>query len=409
MTRRGSVGLVCFGLGWIVGFLPGELPAVQDTFALQRQRLVEDIILPGGIKDPRVVEAIRQTPRHEFVDAAHRQAAYADMALPIGEGQTISSPYIVAVMTEVLDPQPTDRVLEIGTGSGYQAAVLAPLVDQVYTIEIVESLGRQAERVLKRLGYDNVHVRLGDGFKGWPEAAPFDKIIVTCSPEDVPTPLVEQLAEGGLMVIPVGERYQQTLTLMRKKDGELQRQALRPTLFVPMTGRAEAERQVVIDPRYPALVNGDFEEPAEDPEQPPGWYYGRGIRLTEDDRGPSGRTVAEFSNSVTGQPTLLIQGLALDGRHVRRVRLSGHVWMENVQPGKLADELPMIGLQILDEKRQRIAHYWLGPWQGSNRWRKETRILAVPGEAREALLSIGLFGATGTVRFDALSIEALGR
>jgi protein-L-isoaspartate(D-aspartate) O-methyltransferase len=401
--------LVCFGVGWIIGSLPGELPALQDAFALQRQRLVEDIILPGGIKDPRVVEAIRQTPRHEFVGPAHRQAAYADMALPIGEGQTISSPYIVAVMTEVLDPQPTDRVLEIGTGSGYQAAVLAPLVDQVYTIEIVESLGRQAERVLKRLGYDNVHVRLGDGFKGWPEAAPFDKIIVTCSPEDVPTPLVEQLAEGGLMVIPVGERYQQTLTLMRKKDGQLHRQALRPTLFVPMTGRAEEERQVFIDPRYPALVNGDFEEPAEDPEQPPGWYYGRGVRLTRDDLAPSGRTVAEISNAVTGQPSLLIQGLALDGRHVRRVRLAGHVWMENVQPGKQVDELPMIGLQILDEKRQRIAHYWLGPWQGSSRWRKETRILAVPGEAREALLSIGLFGATGTVRFDGLSIEALGR
>lgn len=409
MTRRGSAWLVYLSVGAILGVLDGELSAQQDTFAMQRQRLVEDIILPGGIKDPRVVEAIRQTPRHEFVDPAHRQAAYADMALPIGEGQTISSPYIVAVMTEVLDPQPTDRVLEIGTGSGYQAAVLAPLVDQVYTIEIVESLGRQADRVLKRLGYENVHVRLGDGFKGWPEAAPFDKIIVTCSPEDVPMPLVEQLAEGGLMVIPVGERYQQTLTLMRKQDGQLQRQALRPTLFVPMTGRAEEERQVLIDPRYPALVNGDFEEPADDPSQPPGWYYGRGVRLTQDEHAPAGGTVAEISNTVTGQPALLIQGLALDGRHVRRVRLSGHVWLENVQPGKLADELPMIGLQILDEKRQRIAHYWLGPWQGSSRWRKETRVLAVPSEAREALLSIGLFGATGTIRFDALSIEALGR
>ncbi len=143
------------------------------------------------------------------------------MALPIGDSQTISSPFIVALMTAALDPQPTDKVLEIGTGSGYQAAVLSPLVEHVYSIEIVEELGQTAKRTLSRLDYKNVSTRIGDGFLGWPNAAPFDKIIVTCSPESVPRPLIEQLREGGQMIIPVGERYQQTLYRMTKKDGEL--------------------------------------------------------------------------------------------------------------------------------------------------------------------------------------------
>ena len=140
------------------------------------------------------------------------------MALPIGEQQTISPPFIVAYMTQEIDPQPTDRVLEIGTGSGYQAAMLSPLVKEVYTIEIVEPLGKRAARTLKRLGYKNVFAKVGDGYLGWPEAAPFDKIIVTCSPEKVPQPLVDQLKDGGLMIVPVGERYQQNLYLFRKHE-----------------------------------------------------------------------------------------------------------------------------------------------------------------------------------------------
>ncbi|MFN7628600.1 MAG: protein-L-isoaspartate O-methyltransferase, partial [Pirellula sp.] len=152
-----------------------------------------------------------------------------DIAIAIGESQTISSPYIVALMTEALQPKPTDKVLEIGTGSGYQAAVLSPLVKDVYTIEIVEDLGERTTALLDELGYSNVHCLIGDGFKGWKEHAPFDKIIVTCSPANVPEPLREQLKEGGLMVIPVGERYQQMLYLMRKKDGKLEKEALTPT------------------------------------------------------------------------------------------------------------------------------------------------------------------------------------
>ena len=192
------------------------------------------------------------------------------------------SPFIVAYMTESLDPLPTDKVLEIGTGSGYQAAVLSPLVKEVYSIEIVESLGKQASKVLKQLDYENVFTKIGDGYLGWEEHAPFDKIIVTCSPEDIPRPLVEQLKEGGLMVVPMGERHQQTLYLMEKQNGEMVRKSLRPTLFVPMTGKAEDQRRVLPDPTNPQLLNGDFEEGLDEEGFVKGWYYQRELDWVED-------------------------------------------------------------------------------------------------------------------------------
>ncbi len=180
-----------------------------------------DAICGGGRRKKltRVTSNARDA-RHEFIPRSQRDKAYFDMALPIGDAQTISSPFIVAWMTEAIDPQPTDKVLEIGTGSGYQAAVLSSLAAEVYSIEIVRPLGEKAAEVLEDLGYKNVHVRVGDGFQGWPEHAPFDKIIVTCSPESVPQPLIDQLREGGQMIIPVGQRYQQTLYLLTKQDGK---------------------------------------------------------------------------------------------------------------------------------------------------------------------------------------------
>ena len=193
----------------------------------------------GGITDERVLDAMKRVPRHEFVPEDMRDRAYEDRPLPIGEGQTISQPYVVAFMTEKLDPQPEDRVLEIGTGSGYQAAVLAELVKEVYTIEIVPKLARKAARDLERLGYQNIHTRTGDGYQGWPEAAPFEAVIVTCAPEDVPEPLVGQVKDGGRMIIPVGPAGDQKLILLRKLGGRLQQDAVLPVRFVPMTGEAE--------------------------------------------------------------------------------------------------------------------------------------------------------------------------
>lgn len=221
----------------------GADPALvnADDRVKERQRMVETQLKPQerGIKHKGVLRAMAEVPRHEFVPLESRAEAYEDRPLPIGYDQTISQPYIVAFMTEALDPKPADRVLEIGTGSGYQAAVMAKLVREVYTIEIVEPLGRRAQADLQRLGFTNVHVRVGDGYAGWPEQAPFDTIIVTCAPGKVPKPLTEQLKEGGRMIIPVGAPGSQKLLLIRKEAGQLKEKRAMDVRFVPMTGQAQ--------------------------------------------------------------------------------------------------------------------------------------------------------------------------
>jgi protein-L-isoaspartate(D-aspartate) O-methyltransferase len=213
----------------------------EDPFAPARRHMVTDQLSGRGrgITNARVLAAMGKAPRHEFIPDGLRSRAYQDCALPIGYGQTISQPYIVAFMTEQLQPRRSDRILEIGTGSGYQAAVLAELVHQVYTIEIVEPLGKRAAADLQRLGYTNVFVRTGDGYKGWRDAAPFDAIIVTCAPENVPAPLVEQLKDGGRLIIPVGPPLNQQLVLLRKQNNQLERQNVLSVRFVPMTGQAQ--------------------------------------------------------------------------------------------------------------------------------------------------------------------------
>ena len=215
-----------------------KAPPVSD-FAAQRQLMVQQQLMTRGINDARVLAAMAKVPREEFVTPESRAASYEDGPLPIGYGQTISQPYIVAFMTEQLRPKPSDRVLEVGTGSGYQAAILAELVSEVYSIEIVEPLAKNAEAALQRLGYKNVHVKAGDGYKGWPEAGPFDAIIVTCAPDKIPQPLVDQLKDDGRMVIPVGDRFAQQLYLLEKKNGQLKQSATLPVRFVPMTGEGQ--------------------------------------------------------------------------------------------------------------------------------------------------------------------------
>lgn len=221
------------------GDRPGEnsTPPPQGERAAERAALV-DTLRAHGIRSERVLAAMRSVPRHRFVPADQERHAYEDRALPIGFSQTISQPYVVAFMTESLELDGDERVLEVGTGSGYQAAVLAELAQEVYTIEIVEPLGRRAAAILHELGYEEVRTRIGDGYRGWPEAAPFDAIIVTAAPERVPEPLVEQLAPGGRMVIPVG-RSEQELLLLEKTPEGVTRRAILPVSFVPMTGEVQ--------------------------------------------------------------------------------------------------------------------------------------------------------------------------
>jgi protein-L-isoaspartate(D-aspartate) O-methyltransferase len=216
----------------------GQTTAPPSDFAAERQRMVQQQLMSRGIHDERVLAAMSKVPREEFVPADERAAAYTDNPLPIGYDQTISQPYIVGFMTEQLHPKPSDRVLEIGTGSGYQAAILAELVAEVYTIEIAEPLARNAEATLVRLGYKNVRMKVGDGYKGWPENAPFDAVIVTCAPDRVPKPLTDQLKDGGHMIIPVGNRFAQELYLLEKKNDQLKESAVLPVRFVPMAGEA---------------------------------------------------------------------------------------------------------------------------------------------------------------------------
>ncbi len=228
--------------------LPPQLPAPPSPKAQQtepdyeqmRAKMVKQLQGQGMVQSQAAIAAMKATRRHLFVPQEVRHLAYYDTPLPIGEDQTISAPGVVAKMTELLDPQAEDIVLEVGTGSGYQAAVLAHLVKHVYTIEILAPLAESAEKRLKELEYDNVTVRCGDGYQGWPEYAPFDGIIVTCAPEDIPQPLQKQLAEGGRMVIPVGPEYGvQNLYLLEKHEGTISQSAVLPVRFVPMTGEAE--------------------------------------------------------------------------------------------------------------------------------------------------------------------------
>jgi len=217
-------------------------PSSGTDWADLRERMVRQQIETRGVKDDQVLKAMRSVPRHRFVPDDYREAAYQDSPLPIGEGQTISQPYIVALMSELLEVGPGDKVLEIGTGSGYQAAVLAAMGVEVFTVEIRERLCDRARETLAALEYDSVHVRCGDGYRGWPEEAPFAGIIVTAAPERIPEPLVEQLAEGARMVIPLGDFYQQ-LMVIKKTDAGVDERSVIPVRFVPMTGEIEQQGQ----------------------------------------------------------------------------------------------------------------------------------------------------------------------
>jgi protein-L-isoaspartate(D-aspartate) O-methyltransferase len=212
-----------------------------DRTVRARNQMVKVHLEERGIKNPRVLDAFRTVPRHLFLPRGSQRLAYDDESINIGEGQTITPPYDVAFMTEVLEPKSTDKVYEVGTGSGYQSAILSRLVKDVYSVEIHEPLSKRATQVHKDLAYKNIHTRVGDGYAGWPDAAPFDAIIVTCAPQKLPQPLFDQLKEGGRMVIPLGDRFHQIVHLVIKKDGKRIDRELKPTLFVPMTGRALEE------------------------------------------------------------------------------------------------------------------------------------------------------------------------
>lgn len=225
---------------FLVGFQALQnksLLTYQDDYKIQREEMVITQIKNRGISDSRILNAFRVVERHKFVPPEYREFAYSDHPLPIKEGQTISQPYIVAFMTDALELGKKDKVLEIGTGSGYQAAILSQICDTIYSVEIFETLANDAATLFNNLGYNNIKVKTSDGYQGWPEHAPFDAIIVTCSPTQVPKPLIQQLAEGGRIIIPVGKSTIQNMVLLQKKNGKVQESKILPVRFVPMINK----------------------------------------------------------------------------------------------------------------------------------------------------------------------------
>ncbi|HEY3967418.1 MAG TPA: protein-L-isoaspartate(D-aspartate) O-methyltransferase [Planctomycetaceae bacterium] len=398
--------LAVAGLAWLAGVSISTARAEPfDPFAALRNQMVNEAIVREGVRHPAVVKAMRTIPRHKFIGPKNSTSrAYIDEALPIGHRQTISPPFIVAYMTESLDPQPDDRVLEIGTGSGYQAAVLSAIVKDVFTIEIVESLGKNAAKILK--DYPNVHTRIGDGYAGWPEEAPFDKIIVTCSPESVPQPLVDQLREGGRMIVPLGERYEQVFYLFEKSNGRLIKKRLLPALFVPMTGEAELNRVVQPDPKHPEIHNGSFEIDNDGDGHPLGWHYQRQM-LLKTGNAPAGQRYVLFANSEPGRNSQMLQAIPVDGRQVAEIKVSLTVKADRIQPSDDGDTAGLL-VRFYDSDRGSIKEdlsHALGPWQGSFGWRPVAKTITVPSKAREAIFFLGLGGAVGELSVDDIRIQ----
>jgi protein-L-isoaspartate(D-aspartate) O-methyltransferase len=377
-----------------------------DAYRRARLKMVEEKIVQAGVRNEVVLEAIRQVPRHLFVQPKFESAAYDEVIIDIGHKQTLSTAYIVAYMTEAIDPQPNDRVLEIGTGSGYQAAVLAKLVKDVYTIEIVEPLGREAAARLDKLGFKNVHVRVGDGYQGWSEHAPFDKVIVTCSPESVPEPLFEQLREGGKIIVPLGERYHQAFYLVEKRNGKPVRTKLLPTLFVPMTGKAEMERKTHTSTSRPRVVNGGFE--TNNDGVPDAWFYVRQATL-EHAKAPEGKSFLTFENREPGRDAHALQGIGIDGKRVKSVRLSVMVKGDNTRPGTERWERPALAIRFFDAQNKLLKEEVLGPWLGTFNWRKVEENFIVPKETAMAMIQVGLRGATGQLSVDDVKLTAAAR
>jgi protein-L-isoaspartate(D-aspartate) O-methyltransferase len=371
----------------------------EEKYAMERNAMVDKYIAPEGITNEAVLKAVRTVPRHMFVTAQFRSRAYVDQALPIGHKQTISPPFVVSYMTQVIDPKPDDKVLEIGTGSGYQAAILGQIVKQVFSIEIVEPLGKVAAERLKELEYTNIQTRIGDGYKGWPEEAPFDKIIVTCSPEKVPQPLIDQLKEGGKMIVPLGERYQQVFYLFEKQEGKLVQTKLLPTLFVPMTGQSEDLRKVKPDPLNPRIRNGGFETILPETATPESWHYQRQLTLMEGEA-PEGKYFVTFENAEPGRFSQCLQAMAVDGRKIASINVSVSVKGKQLRQGDNADEQSALVINFFDTDRKPIGLVHLGPWQGTFDWQEVTKELQIPPGAREAIMHVGLNGGLGSLSID---------
>ena len=277
----------------------------------------------------------------------------------------------------------------------------------MYTIEIVEALGLRAARVLRKLKLNNVHTRIGDGYQGWSSQAPFNKIIVTCSPENVPQPLIDQLAEGGRLIVPVGQRFQQTLVLFSKQEGQLVEEPLKATFFVPMTGTAEDRRQVFPSDTNPRIEHGSFEASVGESNHPIGWYYVRQANIFSDASAPDGKRYLVLSNQTAGRPAHALHAFGVDGKQVRQLQLSLWARGRDIRPTRSTGNEPgCVFVWFYGPNRSMVGDASPGIWKGSFDWQQKRFSIAVPRAARLGVVAIGLFATTGEAAFDDIVVRA---
>lgn len=375
------------------------------TLAEARRLMVAEEIEAQGIENERLLAAMREVPREQFLPLNKRHLAYLNVAVTYGEGQVVLPPLVTAHSIEQLDPQKTDKVLVVGTGSGYSSAVLSRLAREVYSVEINPEIAKEAEETLRHLKYTNVKIRSGDGFEGWKEHAPYQRIIVECSPESVPRPLVDQLVEGGTLLIPVGDEFDQTMHRCKKENGQLVTLSLWPTLLLPMKGKAEELRSQSEMPREPSLLNGGFEELVEGTtDLPNNWFYVRQGRVVDDPLCPEGKRALQLVNTTPGAAAVALQAFPVDGKKIAELSLSFRIRGIDVRPGQNRGQLPRVEIRFFDEKRRFVGGDWTGGWNMTFDWVKKERLFAVPRQAKFAVIRISLGGGTGEIRFDNLKL-----
>lgn len=402
MKSRWSLILLCCSVFPSVAWAQPGL----EAFKVAREKMVREELTAQGIKNDRVLRAMGQVPREQFLPLTKRKFAYLDMPIPIGEAQYMPPPLRTADLLEQIDPQPSDKVLVVGTGSGYGPGVLSRIVREVYAIEIVPELAREAAATFQRLKYSNITSKQGDGFAGWAEHAPYDKMLVECAPESVPPPLVEQLKEGGVLVIPVGEHFQQTLFKYRKQNGKLTVEQSRPTLFLPMIGKAKFLQTTDTAAQEPQILNPSFETEFEgDKNLPANWYFVKQAQVIEYPTAPNGKRVLWFKNETPGHASIAIQGFACDGRKVKLLTITLNVKVKSVIRGQNLEQLPRLEIMYLNENNRAIHHDFIGPWFLTGDWTEQQARFQVPPQARAALIRIGLLGATGEAWFDNLRMK----
>jgi len=376
-----------------------------DAYGDARTTMVDADLSGNGIGNERLLKAMRTIPRHRFCLPEDQKHAYADQSLPIGHKRKLASPYVTAGLIELLDPRPNDRILELGTGSGYQAAILSQLATDVYSVESIEELGKASASLLKELKCKNVHTRIGDTLEGWPEAAPFDRILFTSCSGTVPAALIDQLRERGKVVVDAVCGNEELFHLFEKQHGRLVALKVWSPFSIANADNLKQHRDEKQSPNKSEIENGDFE--LSEDGKATGWYFQRQAALAEDREAPNNH-VLTFENKEPGRHAQAIQEVAIDGRAVVSLRLSVRAKGLEIHNSSSADKPSMV-IRFYDAHQRPITvepSAILGPWRGTFGWETYTCVSSVPKTTRKALVVISMGGATGRLTVDDAQLSA---